>query len=122
MLKISLQTAAGAAIGALIFFWWKRPVMAYVVWGIAGVLLVLGLFIPPAFAAVERAGKWLGKYVGIILTWGLLTPFYFLCFCPMRLIAKLRGKDPLERKYDASAKSYWTPRKPVGKDFYHRQF
>lgn len=36
-----------------------------------------------------------------------------LCFCPMRLVLILKGKDPLQRKFEAAAATYWTPRKPI---------
>jgi hypothetical protein len=114
-LKIAavIQALVMAAIGAGLFWWLGHRTMGVIVWGLAAVVLVSGLFIPPVFAAIERFGKWLGTVVGIGLTWGLLVPFYYLCFCPMRLVLILKGKDPLQRKFEAAAATYWTPRKPI---------
>ena len=112
-IKVIVQVAIMVCIGLLLYAWLKHAVMAFAVWGLAGVVLVAGFFIPPVFAAIERFGKWLGKWVGEILTWALLTPFYFLCFLPMRISMKIRRKDPLQRQFDAAATTYWTPRKPI---------
>ena len=112
-ITVVVQAAIMAAIGTLLYGWLKRPVMGIIVWGLAAVVLVSGFFIPPVFAAIERFGKGLGKWVGAILTWGLLAPFYYLCFVPMRLFQKLDGGDPLHRKFPTNEPTYWIPRKPV---------
>ena len=110
---VLLQVGIMAAIGAGLYVWLDHRVMGIVVWSLAGVVLVSGFFIPPVFAAIERFGQWLGKAVGAILTWGLLAPFYYLCFFPMHLVLKLKGTDPLHRQIHTQEPTYWTPRKPV---------
>lgn len=108
-----LQAGIMAAIGALVYVWLGHRFMGLVVWSLAAVVLVSGLFIPPVFAAIERFGKRLGQWVGVGLTWGLLAPFYYLCFVPMHLGLVLKGKDPLHRQVPTDESTYWTPRKPV---------
>ena len=110
---VLLQTAVMAAIGDGLYWWLDRRHMGLVVWAFAGIVLVSGLFIPPLFAAIERFGQRLGKWVGAILTWGLLVPFYYLCFFPLHLALKFQGKDPLQRRLRTGEPTYWTPRKPV---------
>ena len=107
------QTAVMAAIGAGLFWGLEHRVAGIVAWSLAAVVLVSGFFIPPVFAAIERFGKLLGKWIGTLLTWGLLAPFYYLCFFPMHLALKIRGKDPLHRQVPTAEPTYWTPRKPV---------
>ena len=59
----------------------------------------------------------------LLLTWGLLAPFYYLCFFPMHLALKIRGKDPLHRQVPTAEPTYWTPRKPVADlTQYRKQF
>ncbi len=112
-----------ALIGAALYGWLGHRLMGAVVWSLATVVLVSGLFIPPAFAAIERFGMALGKWVGAGLTWGLLTPFFYLCFCPMHLMLKLKGKDPLERRLHTGESTYWTARLPVeDPSRYRKQF
>ena len=107
------QAAVMAVVGAGLFFWLEHRAMGIVVWSMAGVVLAAGLFLPSAFFALERFGRQLGKGVGVLLTWGLLVPFYYLCFGFLRLAQKIGGKDPLCRKFPSDEATYWTPRKPV---------
>lgn len=122
-LSVLIQAAVMAAIGAGLYFWLKHTVMGLVVWGLAGIVLVSGFFLPPVFRAIERFGQWLGRAVGVLLTWGLLAPFYYLVFLPMHLVQKLSGKDPLQRRLHTGAPTYWTPRPPVRNlSQYRKQF
>ena len=110
----ALKQAAGMGIvGAGLYFWLEHRAMGIAVWCLAGAVLAAGLFLPPVFAAIERFGRGLGKGVGAVLTWGLLVPFYYLCFGSLRLAQKIGGKDPLCRTFPSDEPTYWTPRKPV---------
>ncbi len=65
----------------------------------------------------------LAHAVGRFLTVVLLVPFFYLCMFPGRIILLLTGKDPMNRKLDASEKSYWTPiAKTSSREQYRRQF
>jgi hypothetical protein len=71
-------------------------------------------------------------YLGLILVtlpigWAvnfiLLAAFYFLLLTPLGLLFRLIGRDPLHRKFDPSAKTYWLPhRQPDGLDRYFHQY
>jgi hypothetical protein len=76
-------------------------------------VLVGGWFLPPVFHAFERFGLWLGKAIAVALNWGLLTPFFYLCFVPGRLLLKLKGVDPMDRRFPDDRSSFWIPRKPI---------
>ncbi|MGD9612659.1 MAG: hypothetical protein AB7V22_07115 [Kiritimatiellia bacterium] len=117
------QAAVMAVVGAGLFFGLEHRAMGIVVWSLAGVVLAAGLFLPAVFFAFERLGRQLGKGVGVLLTWGLLVPFYYLCFGTLRLAQKIGGKDPLCRKFPSDEPTYWTPRQPV-RDMaqYRKQF
>jgi len=61
--------------------------------------------------------------IGYVLSYLVMGMFYFLIITPVGLIFKLAGKDPLYRKFDYSAKSYWLKRQPPDKlDRYFHQF
>ena len=63
---------------------------------------VFSLFISPAtFVA--------GFY--FLLVMGLL---FYATITPMALVMRLMGKDPLRRRFDPEAKSYWIERRPAG--------
>jgi hypothetical protein len=71
-------------------------------------------------------------YLGLILVtfpigWGismiLLTAFYFLLLMPLGLLFRLLGRDPLCRKFDPAAKSYWLTRRETDSlDRYFHQY
>ena len=120
---VLLQAGIMAAIGAGLYWGFERRAMGIVAGCLAGTVLVSGFFLPPVFAAIERFGQRLGQWVGALLTWGLLVPFYYLCFGPLRLAQKISGKDPLQRRFNPDAPTYWTPRKPVANATqYRKQF
>lgn len=86
------------------------------------IVLISGLFIPPAFKMFERFGQALAQWVGIGLTWVLLTIFFCLCVVPGRLILLLTGKDPMRRRMEVARESYWIARKPADPASYTRQY
>ena len=48
---------------------------------------------------------------------------FFFMLTPVGLFFRLTGKDPLHRRFDPEASSYWTdPRPRRGKESYFRQF
>ena len=110
---VLLQAGIMAVIGALVYWKLDHRAMGLAVWILAAIVLVSGFFIPPVFKALERFGQALGRWVGTLLTWGLLVPFFYLFFLPANLLLKLRGKDPLCRRFPSNEPTYWTPRKPV---------
>ena len=89
----------GSAVGALLWYvpQWARPV--YVAWHA------------------------LGGAIGFIVSNLLLLAVFYLVITPIGLVLRLIGKDPLERKWDRSAASYWKDAvKPVDARSYFRQF
>ena len=66
----------------------------------------------------------LAVILGYIMTRLLLSIIYYLVFTPVRLIFWIIQKDPLYRKQDPSAESYWLQRKsePYEKQFSEKQY
>ena len=61
--------------------------------------------------------------IGYVVSFILLAAFYFLLLMPVGLAFRLFGRDPLGRKFDPDADSYWVAhRPPEGLDRYFRQF
>jgi hypothetical protein len=53
----------------------------------------------------------------------VLAAFYFLLLAPLGLFFRLIGRDPLCRKFDSNANSYWLSRQPPkGPEQYFHQF
>jgi hypothetical protein len=61
--------------------------------------------------------------IGLVVSFLLLAAFYFLLLTPLGLIFHLIGRDPLRRKFDSTAESYWlTHDPPRSPERYFRQF
>ncbi len=52
--------------------------------------------------------------IGMVVSFVRLAVFYYLLITPMGLFFRLTGRDILQRKFDASAGSYWHPRRATG--------
>jgi hypothetical protein len=111
--KALIQVPIMTLVGWIMFHYFHHRVVPVIVWSLAGLVLVGGLFLPPLFHAFEKFGAFLAKWVAIMLNWVLLVPFFYLCFVPGRLILKLQGIDPMDRTYPDPRPSLWIPRKPV---------
>jgi hypothetical protein len=61
--------------------------------------------------------------IGFAVSFILLSAFYFLLLTPLALVFRLIGRDPLHRKIDSAANSYWVTRSPPrALDRYFQQF
>jgi hypothetical protein len=66
----------------------------------------------------------LAVLLGWLMTRIILTILFYLVVTPIGLLAKLSGKDFLNRKFNREAQSYWIPRKATTTDKrnYENQF
>lgn len=107
-----IQAAVTASIAALLRFGFGHHLFPLILWIVAGLVLVLGLFLPRAYRPVHAFGRSLGRFVGRLLVYVLLVPFYFLFFTPAALWLRLRGRDPLHRSFRDPRHTYWIARGP----------
>jgi hypothetical protein len=105
-----LQGAVMGLVGAALHFGFHHFLFARIVWGLAVLVVFLGLFIPAAYRPLHAFGRWLGRVVGQGLTYLLLVPFFFLFFLPVAWILRLQGRDPLHRDFRDSQWTYWIAR------------
>ncbi len=111
------------AIGLVHFLKGHTP-QNYWFWGVAGLVLLVSLAIPGLIKPIYHVALFLGHILGWINTRLILGLIYFLIFTPIGLMMRLLGKDPLHRKFDKQATSYWniSPRRAIPKEQYLRQF
>ncbi len=110
-------------VAYLLYRWTGHVVMPAVVAGLAVLVLVGGLLVPPLFHGFEKFGAWLARGVAAGLTWGLLVPFFYLVFGFGRLVLALTGQDPMQLRFPAPGQStFWEARPGVPNlDQYRRQ-
>ncbi len=80
---------------------------AYVLGGIGGTLVVLGLAVPVVLKPIYRVWMALAVVLGFIMTRVILSVVYYLVMTPIGLAMRLFGKDPMHRRIDPDAASYW---------------
>jgi hypothetical protein len=107
----AIVRALVAAVAGGVFFFFGRVGVAGAAWGVGGLTLVLGLTSPlGAYAALERVVGKAGDLVGVVLTWLLLAPVYYLFFTPFGLLFKRGARDPMRRELSKDAETYWQTR------------
>ena len=113
----------GLAIAALVYHFW-RPGLAYVIAGISLTLTLLALAVPAAYRKVSGLLDRFAYFVGMAMTWLLMTVLYYILFLPVGLLLRLRGKLGITQHPDSRLASYWksTDGKPWTAESYRKQF
>ena len=91
---------------------------------LAGLFAVLAYAVP----RVLRPLNWLWAKFGLLLH-HIISPvflgiLFYVCITPFGIVMRLAGKDPMRRKLEPAAKSYWIVREPPGPapDTFKNQF
>ena len=103
---------------------WRGREGYYPVLITATIFLSLGCIMPLLLKPIHKLWMTLAVLLGWLMTRIILIILFFLVVTPIGLLARLSGKDFLNRKFDKNAPSYWIPRKTsvVDKKDYERQF
>ncbi len=99
-LGIALLVVAGV-------LYWRAVPGVIVVSSIGVLLLIAGLAAPAVLRPLYKPWMALAVLLGFIMTRVLLTLIFVLLFIPTGLLMRLFGRDPLRRKLDHDAKTYW---------------
>jgi hypothetical protein len=105
------------------FFYYEKDHYSYFLY--AGLTLaVLGLIFPAVLKPLQIPWMIVAVLIGWIMTRVILTLLFYLALTPVRLIARVFGKEFLDKKWCDSSGTNWNYRKP--KEFkkvdYERQF
>jgi hypothetical protein len=102
---------AGIVISLLLYlfkevsFKWILPVLT------AGLIVfILSLFCVKITRLIYVGLTLITMPVGIVVSFIVLSIFYFLLIVPVGLVFRMAGRDPLNRRFEPSAKSYWEKR------------
>lgn len=114
---------AGLVVGGVL--WWRiGPNLASkILVGAGPVAALVGLVVPKALKPVFVALTLLAFPIGLVIGNVAMALTYYLIVTPIGLVFRLVGRDPLHRKLDREAASYWIARPPqVPAERYFRQF
>ena len=115
---VSLATAVMSALALYRGLEARMEVLALV----SAVALASGFLVPallyPFAWILQQALKFsarLAMYLMLVLT-------FYLVFAPVGIVLRILGKDPLMRRIDPKAESYWLKRKPRDPSRAEKQF
>lgn len=121
----------GLLVGAVLILiggWqWYRDIYEtgrVVLWAAGGVILASGLFVPAVLWPLYRGWMRVGHTLGLINTRLIIGLIFFLVVTPIGLLMRVLRVDPLRKKFDRKAASYWheiAPKESV-KEHCERQF
>ncbi|HYE57215.1 MAG TPA: SxtJ family membrane protein [Rhodothermales bacterium] len=103
------------ALGAFVLWrrgWTLTPLPGTLL-SVGAVLVGLGLAAPTLLRPVYRVWMLLAFALGFVMTRVLLTVVFFGVVTPIGLLRRALGHDPMRRKRDPAASTYWLPRPPV---------
>ncbi|HOZ45607.1 MAG TPA: SxtJ family membrane protein [Candidatus Hydrogenedentes bacterium] len=122
--NFGLVMAVAITVLGLIRWALHRGEPPYPFFAVAAVFLVLGLLVPAILRPVLIVWMKFAEALNWFMTRLLLTIAFFGIILPTAMIMRLAGKDPLNRKWDPSATSYWEDPEdqPTEMEHYFNQF
>jgi hypothetical protein len=96
----------------------------WILYGIAVALFFWGMFSPYTLRPVYTGWMYFSRVVAFLLTTVVLGLVFYVGVTGVGLLMRLLGKNPLDRKIDRSAPSYWIRHGPYkfNPQHYERQF
>jgi hypothetical protein len=96
--------------------------LAVTLWAVS-VVGVAGWFIPTCIRPFYVVWLAIAMPIGWTVSHVILLIMYYLVLTPMGLIMRVCGYDPLQRRFDRSAKTYWRDQEQSGSpEQYFKQF
>jgi hypothetical protein len=107
------------AVAWIVFFcalciyciWANRSAAVAIVLAIVATIGLVEFLRPGALRPVFVLATVLALPIGWVVSHLVMMVVYYVVLTPIGLILRLVGYDPLQRKIDRAAKSYWQPRK-----------
>jgi hypothetical protein len=99
------------------------PDTAWWIIGSSAAAGIVGFVLPAAIRWIYVVWTAAVFPIGWVMSYVLLGGVFYLVVTPIGLIMRICGRDPMQRKFDSQAKTYWQPRTKVkSTDRYFRQF
>ena len=97
-------------VGGLVFS--RASGVSAAIWGAAIVVPTIGWF-SPAFMRIVYVGMAYAAFpIGFVVSHALLAVVYYLVLTPIGLLGRLFGRDPMTRRFEPEARTYWIARDP----------
>lgn len=110
-------------VGGLVWYYWQASGVTLAMWIVAAPVAVVGVIWPSAVQPIYVGWLVAAYPIGWTVSNLLLLGIYWLVVTPIGLARRLGGRDPLTRRFDPDAKTYWVARGPTDdKERYLRQY
>ena len=112
-----------AIVGAIVLKGGRHPTAAFVLFGVAGVSVVTALARPALLGLPFVGLQYVAYPFGWVLSHALMAVVYFGVVTPVGLLVRTFKGDPLKRRIDPNATTYWVSRKGTPRiERYFRQY
>ncbi|MDA1091006.1 MAG: SxtJ family membrane protein [Proteobacteria bacterium] len=81
---------------------------------VAAAFLAAGMVAPVVLRPLNKIWFLFGMALHKVMNPLIMGLLFYLTVTPIALIMRMVGKDPLNRRFDPDAKSYWVVREPAG--------
>ena len=95
-------------IGIVLLYFEKTSYLYFC--SIGGIILLLGLVVPKVLLPLQKAWMTFAIILGFIMTRVILSILFYIILTPIGLIAKIFGKDFLDRKIKKDKETFWNYR------------
>jgi len=110
-------------VGAIAFWKFMVPDVAYGIWALGAVLVFAYLLVPQFRKPLYLAWMYAAFPIGWTVSHLVLAGTYYLLITPVGFLLRLFGYDSMTRRFDKEASSYWKPRETdIENSRYFRQF
>ena len=102
---------------ALATWTWARGGSWYVAWAaLAALTLVVTLAAPQRLTPLNRLWMRFAALLHRVVSPVVLGVMFFALVTPFGVIRRLAGRDPMARRFEPGASTYWIERRPPGPD------
>jgi hypothetical protein len=127
-----IATLAFALLGLILY--WKKGIfwmslgetadtLALVAGAAALIAATLSLLAPGGLRPLYIVLTLVAFPIGYVVSHVILAVLFYGLLTPVGLVFRVIGRDPLHRRFDRDAESYWVPRRQrEAKEYYFRQF
>ena len=99
------------------------PTVSYVFWGLAVLTALFSILVPKANRPLYVALVLITWPIGLVVSHVIVAIVFFGVITPIGLLFRVLGRDPLHRRFEPQARSYWVPHNPPDDvERYFRQF
>ena len=106
----ALEPVFFAIVGWLVAFRFRSPLAGIAIFAIGAAIGVMGLLAPRAIRPVYVLWMAAALPIGWLVSHAAMAGIFFLVITPIGLIMRACGRDPMQRRFDPPARTYWRER------------